>query len=62
MSLSEIDNITFLPFPNTAYADLVPSVYQSSNLQVSRTRPSNLGSKLNRYALLNAVEQTNLVN
>lgn len=37
-----------------AYAGLDPSVYQSGNFTASRTRMSKQGSKLLRYALINA--------
>lgn len=44
-----------------AYAVLDPSVYQSGNFNASRTRMSKRGSKLLRYALINAAWQTTLV-
>lgn len=45
-----------------AYAGLDPSVCQSGNFTASRTRMSKRGSKLLRYALINAAWQTTLVN
>lgn len=45
-----------------AYAGLDPSVYQSGNFNASRTRMSKRGSKLLRYALINAAWQITLVN
>ena len=45
-----------------AYAGLDPSVYQSGNFNATRTRMSKRGSKLLRYALINAAWQTTLVN
>lgn len=44
------------------YAGLDPSVHQSGNYQAARTRMSKRGSKLLRYALINAAWQTTLVN
>ena len=37
-----------------AFAGLDPSVYQSGNFQAKRTRMSKRGSKVLRYALMNA--------
>lgn len=45
-----------------AYAGLDPSVYQSGNFNAARTRMSKRGSKLLRYALINAAWQATLVN
>ena len=45
-----------------AYAGLDPSVYQSGKFTASRTRMSKRGSKLLRYALINAAWQATLVN
>ena len=45
-----------------AYAGLDPSVYQSGNFSASRTRMSKRGSKLLRYALINAAWQLTLNN
>jgi transposase len=45
-----------------AYAGLDPSVYQSGNFNAPRTRMSKRGSKLLRYALINAAWQITLVN
>lgn len=45
-------------FPNPAkllaFAGLDPAVYQSGNFQVRRTRMSKRGSRVSRYALINA--------
>ena len=38
----------------SAYAGLDPSVYQSGNFQAKKTRMSKRGSKVLRYALVNA--------
>lgn len=43
-----------------AYAGLDPSVHQSGNFKASRTRMSKRGSKLLRYALINAAWQITL--
>lgn len=45
-----------------AYAGLDPAVYQSGNFNASHTRMSKRGSKLLRYALVNAAWQATLVN
>ena len=45
-----------------AYAGLDPSVYQSGNFNAPRTRMSKRGSKLLRYALINAAWQLTLNN
>lgn len=45
-----------------AYAGLDPSVYQSGNFTAARTRMSKRGSKLLRYALINAAWQITLHN
>ena len=37
-----------------AFADLDPSVYQSGNFQAKKTRMSKRGSRVLRYALINA--------
>ena len=64
MIIGEIGDIT--RFQKTcqllAYAGLDPSVYQSGNFNAARTRMSKRGSKLLRYALINAAWQTTLVN
>ncbi len=64
MILGEIGDITRFekPCQLLAYAGLDPSVYQSGNFQATRTRMSKRGSKLLRYALINAAWQTTLVN
>lgn len=45
-----------------AYAGLDPSIYQSGNFNAARTRMSKRGSKLLRYALINAAWQLTLNN
>ena len=45
-----------------AYAGLDPCIYQSGKFTASRTRMSKRGSKILRYALINAAWQTTLVN
>lgn len=64
MILGEIGDISRFekPCQLLAYAGLDPSVYQSGNFHASRTRMSKRGSKLLRYALINAAWQTTLVN
>lgn len=64
MIIGEIGDITRFqkPCQLLAYAGLDPSVYQSGNFSASRTRMSKRGSKLLRYALINAAWQTTLVN
>ena len=56
MILGEIGDIHRFSSPNKllAYAGLDPSVYQSGNFQAKKTRMSKRGSKLLRYALVNA--------
>lgn len=56
MILGEIGNIRRFPGPKQllAFAGLDPSVYQSGNFQARRTRMSKRGSKVLRYALINA--------
>ena len=56
MILGEIGDIHRFSNPNKllAYAGLVPSVYQSGNFQAKKTRMSKRGSKVLRYALINA--------
>jgi len=56
MILGEIGNIHRFSSPGKllAYAGLDPSVYQSGNFQAKRTRMSKRGSKVLRYALMNA--------
>ncbi|WP_418462624.1 IS110 family transposase [Frisingicoccus sp.] len=56
MILGEIDDIHRFSCPNKllAYAGLDPSVYQSGNFQAKKTRMSKRGSKVLRYALVNA--------
>ena len=64
MIIGEIGDITRFqkPCQLLAYAGLDPSVYQSGNFNAARTRMSKRGSKLLRYALINAAWQTTLVN
>ncbi|MDD3570029.1 MAG: IS110 family transposase [Lachnospiraceae bacterium] len=64
MIIGEIGDITGFekPCQLLAYAGLDPSVYQSGNFTAARTRMSKRGSKLLRYALINAAWQTTLVN
>ena len=64
MIIGEIGDISRFekPCQLLAYAGLDPSVYQSGNFNASRTRMSKRGSKLLRYALINAAWQTTLVN
>ena len=64
MIIGEIGDITRFQKPCylLAYAGLDPSVYQSGNFNASRTRMSKRGSKLLRYALINAAWQITLVN
>ena len=56
MILGEIGDIHRFSIPNKllAYAGLDPSVYQSGNFQAKQTRMSKRGSKVLRYALVNA--------
>ena len=64
MIIGEIGDISRFekPCQLLAYAGLDPSVYQSGNFNASRTRMSKRGSKLLRYALINAAWQTTLIN
>ena len=64
MIIGEIGDIKRFdkPCQLLAYAGLDPSVYQSGNFNALRTRMSKRGSKLLRYALINAAWQTTLVN
>lgn len=64
MIIGEIGEIRRFEKPGQllAYAGLDPSVYQSGNFNASRTRMSKRGSKLLRYALINAAWQATLVN
>lgn len=64
MIIGEIGDINRFkkPCQLLAYAGLDPSVYQSGSFNASRTRMSKRGSKLLRYALINAAWQTTLVN
>lgn len=64
MIIGEIGDITRFqkPCQLLAYAGLDPSIYQSGNFSAARTRMSKRGSKLLRYALINAAWQTTLVN
>lgn len=64
MILGEIGDISRFekPCQLLAYAGLDPSVYQSGNFNAARTRMSKRGSKILRYALINAAWQTTLVN
>ena len=56
MILGEIGNIHRFSSPGKllAFAGLDPSVYQSGNFQTRRTKMSKRGSKVLRYALINA--------
>ena len=56
MILGEIGDIRRFPDPKQllAFAGLDPSVYQSGNFQTKHTRMSKRGSKVLRYALMNA--------
>lgn len=56
MILDEIGDIHRFSNPNKllAFAGLDPSVYQSGNFQTNRTRMSKRGSRVFRYALVNA--------
>ena len=56
MILGEIGNIHRFSNPGKllAFAGLDPSVYQSGNFQAKRTRMSKPGSRVLRYALMNA--------
>ena len=56
MILGEIGDIHRFPSPSKllAFAGLDPSVYQSGNYSARRTRMSKRGSKVLRYALVNA--------
>lgn len=64
MIIGEIGDISRFekPCQLLAYAGLDPSVDQSGNFQASKTRMSKRGSKLLRYALINAAWQITLVN
>lgn len=56
MILGEIGDITRFSNPNKllAFAGLDPSVYQSGNFNASHTKMSKRGSKVLRFALMNA--------
>ena len=56
MILGEIGDIHRFREPKQllAFAGLDPSVYQSGNFQAKKTRMSKRGSKVLRYALMNA--------
>jgi transposase len=56
MILGEIGDITRFSKPNKllAFAGLDPSVYQSGNFNASHTKMSKRGSKVLRFALINA--------
>jgi len=56
MILGEIGDIHRFSSPSKllAFAGLDPSVYQSGNFQAKNTRMSKRGSKVLRYALINA--------
>lgn len=62
MILGEIGNINRFSNPNKllAYAGLDPSVYQSGNFNASHSKMSKRGSKLLRFALINAAWQLSL--
>ncbi len=56
MILGEIDHVHRFSNPNKllAFAGLDPSVYQSGSFQARRTKMSKRGSRVLRYALINA--------
>lgn len=62
MILGEIGNINRFsnPCKLLAFAGLDPSVYQSGNFNASQTKMSKRGSKLLRFALINAAWQLTL--
>lgn len=62
MILGEIGNINRFskPCKLLAYAGLDPSVYQSGNFNASHSKMSKRGSKLLRFALINAAWQLTL--
>ena len=62
MILGEIGNINRFsnPCKLLAYAGLDPSVYQSGNFNASHTKMSKRGSKILRFALINAAWQLTL--
>ena len=62
MILGEIGNINRFSNPSKllAYAGLDPTVYQSGNFKASSTKMSKRGSKILRYALINAAWQLTL--
>jgi len=64
MILGEIGDINRFSHPSKllAFAGLDPSVYQSGNFKASRTRMSKRGSKVLRYALINAAHNVVLNN
>ena len=64
MIIGEVGDIARFekPCQLLAYAGLDPSIYQSGKFTASRTRMSKRGSKLLRYALINAAWQATLVN
>ncbi|OJV64955.1 MAG: IS110 family transposase [Clostridiales bacterium 38-18] len=64
MILGEAGNITRFSDPSKllAFAGLDPSVYQSGNFKATNTRMSKRGSKVLRYALINAAHNVVLNN
>lgn len=64
MIIGKIGNISRFrkPCQLLPYTGLDPSVYQSRNFNAARTRMSKRGSKLLRYALINAAQQTTISN
>lgn len=64
MILAEIGDINRFSHPSKllAFAGLDPSVYQSGNFKASRTRMSKRGSKVLRFALINAAHNLVLNN
>lgn len=64
MILGEIGDINRFSHPSKllAFAGLDPSVYQSGNFKANRTRMSKRGSKVLRYALINAAHNVVLNN
>lgn len=59
MILGEIGNIYHFSTPGKllAFARLNPSVYQSENFQAKKTRMAKRGSRVLRYALINATHK-----
>lgn len=64
MILGETGNIARFSDPSKllAFAGLDPSVYQSGNFRADKTRMSKRGSRILRYALINAAHNVVLNN